>query len=140
MKEKYELYKINYKKYLILLKCGNFYISLNEDAIVMNKIFNYKINETPNFMKVGFPVTSLNKVILELEKKQVNYIIVENEITFKNKNINNKYCDYLKNVNNYEIVFNRINKINRILKNNISNPNIDKILNNIERDLCKINY
>lgn len=140
MKEKYDLYKLNYKKYIVLFKCGNFYLALNDDAIVMNNVFKYKINESANFIKVGFPITSLNKIISELDKKQINYILVDKDITLKNKNINNKYNNYLSKTNNYEILFSRINKINKILKNNLTNPNIDSVLNNIERDLCKINY
>ena len=42
MKNKYEFYKLEYKNYIILFKCGNFYISLNDDANVMNNNFNIK--------------------------------------------------------------------------------------------------
>lgn len=140
MKEKYELYKLNYKKYIILFKCGNFYIALNDDAIVMNNLFKYKIIESANFIKSGFPISSLSKVLSILDEKQINYVIVDKEIIFKNKTANNKYNDYLNKNNNVDILLNRINTINKILKNNLSNPKIDSVLNSIERDLCKINY
>lgn len=140
MKEKYELYKLNYKKYIILFKCGNFYIALNDDAIVMNNVFKYKIIESANFIKSGFPISSLSKALSILDEKQINYVIVDKEIMFKNKNANNKYSDYLNKNNNVDILLNRINTINKILKNNLSNPKIDSVLNSIERDLCKINY
>lgn len=43
LKELYNKYKFDYKDYILLIKSGNFYICLNNDAIVMNNIFNYKI-------------------------------------------------------------------------------------------------
>ena len=110
MKNKYEFYKLEYKNFVILFKCGNFYISINNDANVMNNIFNHKIVDNGSFMKTGFPISSLNKIITELED------------------------------NNHSLNFNRINLINKILKNNISNSNINDILNKIERIICKINY
>ena len=139
MKNKYEFYKLEYKNYIILFKCGNFYISLNDDANVMNNIFNHKIVDNGSFMKTGFPISSLNKIITELEDKQINYLIIDNEIIHKMKFKNNNYNNYLT-CNNYNLNFNRINLINKILKNNISNSNINDILNKIERIICKINY
>lgn len=139
MKNKYEFYKLEYKNYIILFKCGNFYISLNDDANVMNNIFNHKIVDNGSFIKTGFPISSLNKIITELEDKQINYLIIDKEIISKNKFKNNNYINYLED-NNHSLNFNRINLINKILKNNISNSNINDILNKIERIICKINY
>ena len=95
MKNKYDFYKLEYKNYIILFKCGNFYIALNDDAIVMNNVFKYKIIESANFIKSGFPISSLSKALSILDEKQINYVIVDKEIIFKNKNTNNKYSDYL---------------------------------------------
>lgn len=105
----------------------------------MNNIFKYKIDESTNFIKVGFPITSLNKIISELDKKQVNYILVDGEITLKNKNINNKYNEYLDKKYNYEILFNRINKINKILKNKVIN-NCYELLELIYKSNARILY
>ena len=89
MKEQYIKIKEDYENYLIMFKNGNFYISLNNDAFIMNNIFNYK-----NFIKR----------------------------------------------NNYLLFLNRINKINYLLKDNIKNSNMDKVLTKIENILCMINY
>ena len=43
-------------------------------------------------------------------------------------------------MDNYEILGNRINKINDILKNNLNHPNIKEVIEKIENILCKINY
>ena len=83
LKDKYYQYKLEYKEYVIIIKSGNFYTCLDSDAIVMNQIFNYKIVETTNQKKIGFPLNSINKVKVILEEKQVNYIIVEEEIIEK---------------------------------------------------------
>lgn len=139
MKNKYEFYKIQFKNFILLFKCGNFYITINDDANIMNNIFNHKIVDTGNFIKTGFPVSSLYKIQLELENKQINYLIIENEITDKIKFKNNNYNYYLSN-NNYKLIYDRINIITKLLKDNVSNLNINNILDRIEKIICKINY
>ena len=62
MLEKYYKYKIDYKEYLILIKCGNFYECIDKDAFIMHKIFNYKLKKVSNTVKVGFPISNLNKI------------------------------------------------------------------------------
>lgn len=136
MKEKYLIYKLEYSKYILLFKCGNFYISLNKDAIVMNNIFNYKIKESTNFFKTGFPINSLNKVLMELENKNVNYLVINEKIINKQKYKKNNFDNYLKN---YEVYLSRISNINVILKNNLNNELLDEILKKIESIVCKIN-
>ena len=139
LKEKYTKYKNTYNKYILLIRCGNFYISLNEDAIVINNIFKYKIIESTNFIKCGFPLSSLSKIEKRLEELKINYLVIDNDIIEKEKYNKNNYNKYLTN-NNYDILLNRINKIILILKNNLNNRNINFILDNIEDILCKINY
>ena len=63
MKNRHEYYKIKYKEYIILMKSGNYYVALQQDAIVLNDIFKYKLNISNNIIKVGFPINTLNKVI-----------------------------------------------------------------------------
>ena len=33
--------KLKYKEYVILFKRGSFYISFDEDSLILNKVFNY---------------------------------------------------------------------------------------------------
>ena len=131
---------LNYNNYIILFKQGNFYYSINYDALVLNRIFNYKVNVVSDFIKVGFPLKTIDKVIPVLEEKNVNYIIIDKEVIEKKKYPNNEYFDYLNVDSNYEFVLNRINKIDKTLKDNLLNSNIEAVLNDIERIVCKINY
>lgn len=140
LKEKYEFYKRTYDKYLIIIKSGNFYICINEDALILHKLFNYKIIELNNFIKVGFPLSNIDKIVNDIELKQINYIIVDEEIIQKQKYKNNQYNKNLLAYDNYQICINRINKICEILKNNIINSNIKNTLNQIEELVCKISY
>lgn len=64
---------------MILFKSGNFYISFDEDATVLNEIFNLKINELKNNIKVGFPINSLDKYIKDLNNLGINYLITSNK-------------------------------------------------------------
>lgn len=140
LKEKYEIYKLTYKEYLVLLKSGNFFIALNNDAIVMNNVFKYKIIRSKNFIKSGFPLGTLDKVIDRLKNEEINYVLIDDDVILKEKFKNNNYSKFVTKIDNYEIILNRINVINDILKKNLSNPNIKNILNEVEEILCKINY
>lgn len=139
LKELYNKYKFDYKDYILLIKGGNFYICLNNDAIVMNNIFNYKIKESTNFIKVGFPINSELKVKNYLDTIKVNYVVIDKEIIDKRKFQNNKYNEYNSKYN-YRAYLNRIKRINDILKSNLNNNNISSILDEIEEVLCKIDY
>ena len=139
LKEKYTEYKKTYKKYILLIKSGNFYLALNDDAIVLSNIFKFKILESSNIIKCGFPLISLCKIEKRLEELEVNYLIIDNDIINKEKYKNNNYDKYLVK-SNYDILLNRINKINSILKNNLNNKKISNTLNKIEDIVCKISY
>ena len=45
MLEDYIKLKESYPKSVIMIKSGNFYECLNDDAIVMNNLFGYKIKK-----------------------------------------------------------------------------------------------
>ena len=66
--DKYIDLKNKYLEYIIMIKVGNFYHSYDDDGIILNYLFNYKIKD--NSM-VGFPVSSLDKVKRRLEKEKV---------------------------------------------------------------------
>lgn len=70
MFETFRLLKLEYKEYIILMKSGSFYCVFDEDAIIINKIFNYKINQLKNNLKAGFPVSLIEKNINILKKKR----------------------------------------------------------------------
>ena len=124
LKDKFLTSKLEYKEYILLLKSGNFYLSLNKDAVVLSNLFNYKIKDSSNFIKTVFLISSLNKVAIELENKHVNYTIIDDSIISKQVYKDNNYSKYITDIETY---------ISRI-------KNINEILDKIENVLCRINY
>ena len=128
MLEKYYKYKVLYKEYIIIMKYGNFYETIDNDALIMSSIFNYKINKLSNTFKVGFPINTLDNVINKLNDLNINYVVLDGiKKEFKNNNYNNYIFD--KDIINYNLIV--INEINNYLINNI--------LNNISNKLERIN-
>ena len=136
MLEKYIKLKEKYPKSVIIIKSGNFYDCINDDAIIINKLFNYKIKELSKYIRVGFPLTSLNRVRTILTKYEINYITVDNNDITYSKFIRNNYSKYSSN--DYFVIKNKINNINDILSNNILDSGINNIISNIEGIICKI--
>ena len=131
--EEYYKNKINYKEYIILMKYGNFYEIVGQDALIMNKIFNYKISKLSNSFKVGFPVSNVDEVLDKLEELFINYVVFnKNEILFMKKFDNNKYNDYVVNedIIRYNLIL--INYINDYLNNNLLNNDISNKLERIK--------
>ena len=75
MLDKYYKYKFDYKEYIILIKSGIFYECIGKDALIINKIFNYKIKKINNTFKCGFPINNIKYVISILKQNNINYII-----------------------------------------------------------------
>ena len=140
MQERYNKYKLIYANYVILIKNGNFYNIFNRDAIIMSKLLEYKIIVKKNCLKIGFPLTSLDKVTAILENNNLNYIVVDQDIVDKEKFKNNTYENYIDEIIDYEINLKKINNIYETLIENQFNPNLKNTLDSIERILCKINY
>ena len=116
MLDKYLMLKETYPKSIIMIKSGSFYECLNEDAIVMNNIFNYKIKKFSKYIRVGYPINRLNYVTSILTKKCINYVIIDNSIINKEKFNYNKYNEYTS-INIYDINI-KLNTIYNYLNNN----------------------
>lgn len=140
LNNKYMMYKQTYKDFVILIQSGSFYVTFGDDALVLNNLFHYKIKTLGNNIKSGFPINILNKITTFLNKCDINYIVINNndDIAYKRNEKANKYKDYINN--GYELSINRINKINDVLKNNLSKKNINEILTKIEDIICTINF
>lgn len=136
IKEVYFSLKSKYKNYIIIMKVGSFYNAISRDAYVLSSVFNYKINQFSNTVKVGFPLTSLNKVLNTLDKMAINYIVYENDIVIKQKFKRNNYQDFFKN---NLTVKERINAINLKLNEIAQTPEILKILEKVENEIWKKN-
>lgn len=131
MLEKYYKYKLDYRNYIILLKIGSFYECFDKDALIINKLFNYKLKRINNSFKLGFPIKAIDKILLKLNEENINYLLIEEKIVKKEFKDNN----YLKyNFNMEEIFYNtiRIEKIIDCLNNNLINKDFSIILEKIE--------
>ena len=86
MIEKYYMYKVKYKDYILLIKSGNFYEIIGKDALILNGIFKYKITKLSNTLKCGFPISSINKVT---NKLKINYLVISDTLNEKSFDDNN---------------------------------------------------
>lgn len=128
----FRILKLDYKEYVILFKSGNFYISFDEDSVILNKVFNYKIVEMKNNIKVGFPLNNIDMVIDKLKELNINYMIVEDKsIVSKYESDDNSFSKYTGFVFEIISINNRINKIVEKLKS-IGNDKVGYILSEIE--------
>ena len=125
---------------VVLAKVGSFYKVYGKDAYIISKNLQYKIKEETGILSCGFPTKSINKVIAKLEKKKINYIIIESR---DNYNIN-EHMDF-KNLNNYskeyqkaKIYVNnqiRIERIYEYLNKNSTKEELKNILKEIEETI-----
>ena len=93
IKEKYEKLKSENVDSLILIKSGNFYVTFNDDAQIMNLLFKYKIVKN----RVGFPLNIIDKIIVDLKIGELNYIIFNSEDDIKTKKFKkNAYNEVLR--------------------------------------------
>lgn len=95
MLKTYNEIKERYPKSVIMIKSGIFFECLNDDAKILNKVFGYKIKQLHKYIRVGFPISSLNKITSKLREKEINYIIIIDGVLTKEKFNHNKYNDYL---------------------------------------------
>lgn len=70
--DKYIKLKKRYPNYIVLIKCGNFYNTYFDDAILLSCLCSYKLIGN----KIGFPNVSLNKVVGILKCNNINYILI----------------------------------------------------------------
>ena len=126
MREKYEKHKNENLNSIILIKSGNFYATIEDDAFIMKTIFNYQILKG----KIGFPISSIDKVTSKLEELKVNYIVYnDNDNIIKKEFDNNSYLTILNNCKKQEykdnmkkLLFDRIEYLI-----NLDYDNYDKI-------------
>ena len=132
MLEKFYKYKVDYSEYIVLIKIGNFYECFNNDAFIMNNVFGYKPKRLKNSFKAGFPINRIDEVTNKLEKLDLFYIVVDNDIIKKYDKGKNKYNDYNFNIDIINYNYLRIEKICSSLYDKMLDKDISNILNKIE--------
>ena len=90
IKDKYRELKRQYPDSLILLRSGNFYITYDDDALLLHHLFSYQLLKG----KVGFPRQNLEKVYSRLKDERLNYVIFssDEEIDLYQNQENCYYC------------------------------------------------
>ena len=104
---------------VVLVKIGKFYQCFDKDAYIVSDIFEYKLKKD-KYISCGFPLSSLNKVMIGLENEEVSYVVIdrrnEYEVTaredFKNKN---SYYEKYKIAKLKEKVTKRVEKLDKFV-------------------------
>ena len=121
-----KMIKRNNKDKIVLVKYGNFYRCIDNDALIMFYLFNYKI--TDNY-KIGFPISIINNVLLKLKNVCISVILVngiDNIIDYEI--IDNKYNCFLDESKKHYNYISGVNFISELVKESLS-----KDMNNIEK-------
>lgn len=111
---------------VVIRKNGGFYSVYGKDCYILYYLFNYKIIDD----RVGFPISSYNKVINSLNDNHISYSVTINniEVNYKKKNNYDKFYELGKK--KYDLNY----RITTILEkiNSLNEKEIDELLNLIE--------
>lgn len=126
MLEKYYKYKSIYPKHVIFIKVGNFYECLGNDALILNKLFGYKIKRIGNTIKSGFPISGINLNLDELKDKEIYHVVIDGDnVSSSFDSGKNTYDKYVFDIDTITYNMIRIDKIVKYLEENIINDNIN---------------
>ena len=113
-----------FPNYVVLVKVGTFYDAYFYDAKILAYIFKYKIKFVSGVDVVGFPISSIKRVLYILEQKNINYILVD-----KKHNYEEEDKQDFKKKNKYDVIKkeavlfldnqDRIDKISTYLRENV---------------------
>lgn len=126
--ESYKYYSNKYENTILIFKIGVFCELINNDALIFNKIFNYKLKFGKDYVKVGFPNSKEKDIFNKLDSLSINYIILEKDSSFFNIQCNKKF-----NNNNYtKYLLDNINTVlyNKYKIDKIYDKLLDKVLDN----------
>lgn len=119
---------------IYIFRIGIFYNILNEDAKILNEKLSLKITSlSPEIIKCGFPISSLEKYTKKLDNLQLQYKVIDD--LPQNSNI----VDYSKNIEIKNIEIKKIlKKISEIDMNNTTFQQAFNILLEIQNKLKNI--
>lgn len=114
---------------IYIFRVGIFYNILNEDAKIVNEKLGLKLTSlSPEIIKCGFPISSLDKYTKKLDELQIQYKIIDDLPN------NSNVTDYSNNIEIKKI----LNKITEIDMNNTTFQQSFNILLDIQNKLKKI--
>ncbi len=73
---------------VVIVKAGTFYNVYERDAIILAYLFDYKIKTINGCSNVGFPKSTINKVVNKLETMQINYIVLDKTHNYEEDKMN----------------------------------------------------
>ncbi len=124
-------------EFVIMIRAGEFYHCYGKDAYLVSYLCEYKVVDKPPFKVCGFPRQAKNKVIVNLEDKKINYIVldkrnqyeVEEKEDYKNLNQYKKVYEKARKYVNHKL---RIEAIYEYLLQNSKKDSIKEVLNQME--------
>lgn len=122
----YLTWKKKYPNSVVLIKSGSFYRTYDNDAIILSYLCCYKVIKNV----LGFPIRSLSKVLKELKREEVNFV-VDNDVHFSFENDDNYLTLLNQSLEVYKLRV-RIEKIYDYLNGNIERKFIKKVIDEIE--------
>lgn len=128
--EIYKKLKQNDNETLYLFKSGIFYIFLDNDAKIINKILGLKLtNLNDKTVKCGFPSNSLQKYIRLLSSANYKIKIIDNST-----NTSFKLKDFIISADNLEL----LKTISNVNEDNLSIKDAFEFISNIKNNAIKI--
>lgn len=112
------------KNYVEIIKNGIFYQAFNDDSLIVNYLFGYKIINN----KCGFPLKNIDYVVSQLKKNHINFRYDDIFVKYRD----NKYHQFISKAKESQNIKSRIDKITSCIYEN------ECLLDKIE-ELCKIN-
>lgn len=132
MIEKYYKYKLEHKDSIIFIDVGSFYETLDNDALIINKIFNYKLTLSSSLLKAGFSKSKIDDIKEQLNELRINYFVIDQEEI--KEFIDNKYNEYKFD---NQMIYYKLMKINSIIKK-LSSIDIEKISIDVLNEIDKL--
>ena len=122
----YLTWKEKYPNSVVLIKSGSFYRAYDNNAIILSYLCCYKVIKNV----LGFPIRSLSKVLKELKREEVNFV-VDNDVHFSFENDDNYLTLLNQSCEVYKLRV-RIEKIYDYLSESIERKFVKKAIDEIE--------
>lgn len=143
------MYHEKYPDSILLVLSGNFYNVYGKDTYILSYIFKYKIKEKiyktiedkdEYILNTGFPRNSLDRVLLELEDKKINYVIKvkDKKDIFKDFKKLNTYKRKYEASKKYCVDKMKINEIVCMLEDLCGKKEFKNVIEKIQEDIKEI--
>ncbi len=124
----YKIAKMQNEEKVVLVKCGNFYKTFENDAILLWGLFGYQVKDG----RIAFPLTVFANVVSKLTRLGMSVVVAnnENDIKYYTSTGENTYKDYKTSaITNYE-TDGKLNEIKSLVEDKVKTSfvNYDKLM------------